>query len=31
MDIMEALEDVKNLNKRHAIIDPEDLLQTLIY
>ena len=28
---MEALEDIKNLNKRQAVIDPEDLLQNLIY
>ena len=28
---MEALEDIKNLNKRQAIIDPEELLQNLIY
>lgn len=31
MDLMEALEDIKNLNKRQAIIDPEDLLKNLIY
>ena len=31
MELMEALEDIKNLNKRQAVIDPEDLLQNLIY
>lgn len=31
MELMEALEDIKNLNKRQAIIDPEDLLQNLFY
>ena len=28
---MEALEDIKNLNKRQAVIDPEDLLKNMIY
>lgn len=27
---MEALDDIKNLNKRYAHIDPEDLLNNLI-
>ena len=31
MELMEALEDIKNLNKRQAIIDPEDLLKNMIY
>ena len=31
MELMEALEDIKNLNKRQAVIDPEDLLKNLIY
>ena len=31
MELMEALEDIKNLNKRQAVIDPEDLLQNMIY
>lgn len=31
MELMEALEDIKNLNRRQAIIDPEDLLKNLIY
>ena len=26
---MEALDDIKTLNKRHALIDPEDLLNNL--
>ena len=26
---MEALDDIKNLNKRNALIDPEDLLNNL--
>lgn len=26
---MEALDDIKTLNKRHAKIDPEDLLNNL--
>ena len=28
---MEALEDIKNLNKRQAVIDIEDLLKDLLY
>jgi hypothetical protein len=31
MELMEALEDIKNSNKRQAVIDPEDLLKNLIY
>lgn len=31
MELMEALEDIKNLNRRQAVIDPEDLLKNLIY
>ena len=31
MELMEALQDIKNLNRRQAIIDPEDLLKNLIY
>jgi hypothetical protein len=31
MELMEALEDIKNLNRRQAVIDPEDLLKDLIY
>ena len=31
MELMEALEDIKNLNKRQAVIDPEDLLKNMIY
>ncbi len=31
MDLMEALQDIKNLNRRQAVIDPEDLLKNLIY
>lgn len=30
MELMEALDDIKNLNRRQAIIDPEDLLNNLI-
>ena len=29
MELMEALDDIKSLNKRHALIDPEDLLNNL--
>ena len=29
MELMEALDDIKTLNKRHALIDPEDLLNNL--
>lgn len=29
MELMEALDDIKNLNKRNALIDPEDLLDNL--
>ena len=29
MELMEALDDIKNLNKRHAHIDPQDLLNNL--
>ena len=30
MEINEALDDIKNLNKRNAVIDPEDLLKNII-
>jgi hypothetical protein len=31
MELMEALDDIKNLNKRQAVIDPEDLLKNIFY
>lgn len=31
MQLMEALDDIKSLNKRQAIIDPEDLLKNMFY
>lgn len=29
MELMEALDDIKNLNKRNALIDPQDLLNNM--
>lgn len=29
MELMEALDDIKNLNKRQTLIDPEDLLNNM--
>jgi hypothetical protein len=31
MELMEALDDIKSLNKRQATIDPEDLLKNMFY
>lgn len=31
MELMQTLDDIKNLNKRHSVIAPEDLLQNMIY
>jgi hypothetical protein len=31
MELTETLEEIKNLNKRQGIIDPEDLLKNIIY
>lgn len=31
MELMQTLDDIKNLNKRNSIIAPEDLLQNMIY
>ncbi len=31
MELTETLEEIKHLNKRQGIIDPEDLLKNIIY
>ncbi len=31
MQLTQTLEEIKNLNKRQGVIDPEDLLKNIIY